>query len=539
MANYRLKRIPENATITAINDLFQPINRSQWKIHLSLQGHDPISLSIMCAPLLARKTVLNETTKTHAAGWNEHFSITSTAHWVETRIGDLPHAAYAQKRDAAQLCFTFPSNGKQIYLPQFELARALFFHNGYLARTALEPLSLNMDFDIRKNAQDHSAQINILPTSTLPLGLLAEPDSRNMLAWILLDQDARKSYESIGIHEKNHGRNERGSRRWTFQFDPPPLSNCDMHIRGHYISQSQAIFVYKITKIINLPSNLPTQIEFFHNELPATTRARGGWRSFNDDDLPDELDVDDERTTNADIQPRILVPDSVAITFSTPIHTSRKGNKARAGSPATAEEGKQPTESSEVALEPGMPGVGLASADWSAVTDETVDTKVYERKFTVFLSMVTKLASKCECKVNYTIRELPKIPRCKKHLLSSNGARRCMAVVTLQFNNKFFYLLEVDTSDGAAALSTLLLCPHTPDSLERDLIHIERSVLKHSLAWPIAHLSTLYGKNGFRGVKHPQAKTLRKELLDPDTPDSWAERIFRLMHLFCHVPPAK
>ena len=531
MANYRLKRISENATITAINDLFRPKDSSQWKIDLSLQGHDPISLSIMCAPLLARKTVLNETTKTPAAGWDEHFSITSTAHWVETRIGDLPHAGYAKKRDAAQLCFSFPSNGKQIYLPQFELARALFFHNGYLARTALEPLSLNMDFDIRKNEQDNSAQINILPTSTLPLGLLAEPDSRNMLAWILLDQDARQSYESIGIHEKNHGRNEREHRRWTFQFDPPLLTNCRMHTKGHFISDSQAVFVYRIIKITNLPSNLPEQIDFFHNDLPSTTIAGGGGGAFNDSDLPDELDVDDERTTNADIQPRILEPDSVAITFSTPFQTSKKGNKARADSSETAIEGNQQTESYEVGLELGMPGFGLPSADWNAVTDNTYDTKAYERKFTVFLSMVTKLAAKCNCKENYTIRELPKIPRCKKHLLSSNGARRCMAVVTLQFNNKFFYLLEVDTSDGAAALSTLLLCPHTPDTLERDLIHIERSVLKHSLAWPIAYLSTLYGKNGFRGVKHPQAKTLRKGLLDPDTPDSWAERIFRSMPL--------
>lgn len=97
--------------------------------------------------------------------------------------------------DKRQHCFCFLANNIQIYLPQLELARVLFLHDGYLSRSALEPDYLRSEFSIEYPGPN-VAWVNVLPSSSYPLKSLDDYESRRLLSWILIDPDARASYES-------------------------------------------------------------------------------------------------------------------------------------------------------------------------------------------------------------------------------------------------------------------------------------------------------------------------------------------------------
>ena len=531
MVKFRLLKVPNDAIVQAIGNFFRPINGSRWAVNILLSS-EWSHLTLSHAPLLARKRILNPSERYHPSGWEQHFQIDNTADWRVTQIGDCPITGYRNKRDADQFCFTFSlTDETQVYLPQFELARALFLHDTYLSRAALEPSFLKNDFDIRFDNQNDFARINVLPTSTYPLAHLNEPNSRNMLSWVLLDPEARYSYESIGKHEKLHGSNDRIYRKWNFQFTPPNLVNCRFSIRGHFDKDTKNLFVFQIDNIGNLPADLPKNIEFFHPALASGSTKGGKWGAHQGLEACDEFEIDDENTTNTDTQPVVFQLIPVNIAFANPFQTQKTGNRAGASYLPSSGGGAPANGSHLVGLEAGMAGEGLPSADWNTVNDVTDDAHLFENKFSCFFKMMELLINNFNCLyISRTIRKLPKIPRCAKHLLFTDGTNRCLSVVVLQVNNSTFHLLEVDTSDGETALSTQLLCLKSPHTWAYDIKQIEHRLLKGSLKWPKNFLHTLCGQRGHVGVPHPQTKAENKGLLDPDSITGWAERIFWAMH---------
>lgn len=135
----------------------------------------------------------------------------------------------------------------------------------------------------------------------------------------------------------------------------------------------------------------------------------------------------------------------------------RVANKKRVGRRGGDAEAEPNQLSSEVSTDdPDITGQ-LASADWSNVDNRTDDAHLYLNKFSGFLQMLDLLISQRVCvKNSEEIRKLPKLSRCTKHILSTTGGARCLAVLEVQAAGKIFRLLEVDSSDAEKPLSTLL-----------------------------------------------------------------------------------
>ena len=109
-----------------------------------------------------------------------------------------------------------------------------------------------------------------------------------------------------------------------------------------------------------------------------------------------------------------------------------------------------------------------------------------------------------------------------------DGNPRCIAYHLLEIEGVSFDLVEVDTSDNTNRLSTLILKrQESSRTIERErlLLELEIRLIKKSLAWPTSYLKKNYG-TGFRRVLHPQSSSTNKALLDPDSIDRWAERVF-------------
>ncbi|CAB9495807.1 protein of unknown function [Alteromonas macleodii] len=56
------------------------------------------------------------------------------------------------------------SDGITAYLPQFELARALFFHYGYLARSSVVHDLLNNEYIVESDKDNQKAIVTVLDT---------------------------------------------------------------------------------------------------------------------------------------------------------------------------------------------------------------------------------------------------------------------------------------------------------------------------------------------------------------------------------------
>ena len=105
-----------------------------------------------------------------------------------------------------------------------------------------------------------------------------------------------------------------------------------------------------------------------------------------------------------------------------------------------------------------------------------------------------------------------------------------MAVVEIQLEGQLFQILELDTSDEANALSTLLLQLNSPERLnDRLLKEIEKKLLRQSLRWPGDIFKRECGKGGYRGIPHPQSAGHSKGKISDAAIAQWAARFLRWM----------
>ena len=238
MQGIRFDHLSDDTQIKAVGSLFRRVNGSQWGINL---GFYPLqqkkSLTVSNAPVLVRRRTLNPTTQYKQSGYRQAFSITDTSRWKVDTISSCPILEKPHPIEKEQLCFVFQADtGLMVHLPQFELARALFLHDGYLSRTALESDCLKAEFDIAINPANNAALVNVMPSSTYPLISFNDPEVRRVLSWILIDSEARASFESIGQNQKLTATEARGYRQWNFQFAPPSLPWAEFEVRGKFNS---------------------------------------------------------------------------------------------------------------------------------------------------------------------------------------------------------------------------------------------------------------------------------------------------------------
>lgn len=92
-----------------------------------------------------------------------------------------------------------------------------------------------------------------------------------------------------------------------------------------------------------------------------------------------------------------------------------------------------------------------------------------------------------------------------------------MATVELKCNKQSFALLEVDTSDGAAKLSTMLLTDSSGWVKTSEKTILQR-IMKKSVSWPTDYFKKQLAEKTYLGIPHPKSKhtgALPPELIEP------------------------
>ena len=532
MQNIKFTQLTDDVSIQGIGDFFKKEEESTWRINLGFYPKQAKSfLTISNAPVLVRKRVLNPTSESKPAGLGLSFSIVDTFKWVVKKLGEYPVIDKVKFIEKEQLCFVFEiDSGISIYLPQFELARALFLHDAYLSRTALETASLKAEFDVITDSAFKTARINILPSSGYPRKSLEDYQSRRLLSWILVDKEARRSFDSIGWYQTLYSANKNGYLHWNFQFKPPPLRSAKLEVRGWKDVASKTFFVYEITAIQNITVNIPETVEIYHPKFVESLEVKGVGGGMGAGIQIEDYEIQEGESANSDQPHHIIQAPSVKFSFANPFKTVKVARKEQNRTSDSATEETPEIASNEVSIEEPTRSGQLASADWNIDSDETEDVHLYANKFDCFQKMLDHLVGQHGCIIiSKHLRKLPHLARCKKHLLTNDGNPRCIAVVEILVESKTFYVLEVDTSDAINALSTQILLLNLPEDWTKQLIEIERALIKKSLVWPNNLFTRCCGEGNFKGVLHPKSPASGLGLLDPESIEHWAGRFYRLI----------
>ena len=523
----QLKGFKDDTWINGIGNFYRKKDGVQWGINLSVHprgesGKDSTTLSN--APILVRKRKINPTQEYSRRGFEKNFTISTSQDWQVDLLGNCPALERRLPKEAKQHCFVFQLNdGTHIYLPQFELARALFFQNGYLARSSVVHDLLSNEYILEYGEESDRAVVNVLDTFSGNWELFNDYGHRRLLAWILMDPEARRSYDSIGRYQLTHGYDVGQYRYWDFQFDPPALEGVRMKVKGNFDAESRTLLVHEIMCIRDVPVNIPGSVEFFNPKFYIQINGKGqGNRSGADRPLGHK--VDDASEGSRENKPVALKGFATEFQFGRAIETSKICEKEKPTGRGRKDDDEPDEASSNVSTEEQRPSGDLPSADWNGLNDQTDDAHLYLNKFDSFFKMLDLLCEKHCCSVvKLPLRKLPAIGKCKKHLMETDKNPRCMSVIHVTDGGTGYYLLEVDTSDASKALSTKVIRASAVGDIENYLFEIEKQLLKASLSWPKEYLDKLVGEQNHTWIPHQ--KSDKTGALTTSEIEKWASRI--------------
>lgn len=530
----KISHIAKDMKIKKIGALFKKHNSTTWAINLSLENEDGL-ISSDCtnfsnAKLLRKNTHINPTQE-YTKGYHLRFKITSTQDWVSsTYNSDLAKGKFLEHYflfDAVRVDqFGQPmSETIKVKLPQFELARSLFFYTPYLARSAVLENSLSIDFDIVSNP-DHYL-INILPACSYPISHFNDSGIRRILSWILLDPDIRQSFESISQFCTQYGYDFDQYRIWSFSFNPPQLNGVIFDTYGYYKAETSALFVNEISGFKNISSLISKEVEFYSDKfIEYKSGGKGENSSGTQNDAKESTIKDDEEGNSDDVQIIDVVP--THFDFLEAIETRKSSKKSRHRTQGTKDQELPSTNApSEVNTNEPISEGTIPSAEFNGVEDETEDLHLYLDRFSAFQQMIDLF---CESNLvknfNFQLHKLPNIQGHSKHI-KTDGNPRCVAEVSFIINNQNIVILEVDTSDNKKPLSTRVLSIKDMNQWNQtDRAKVLELVITQCLRWPKGIFKNICYKNST--LNHPRMNAKKQEIPDLEL-IGWVNRMFKIL----------
>ena len=485
----KIKNFPKNSRLTFLGSIFKDIKNSEWNITVGLEN-DKYSTKdqryilnharFSNMPLLARNRRFNQTKL--FTPFNE-----ST---ITIKIDDFQKWDILINESGQYIFSNIVSDihGKltdiEIILPQIELARVLFFHNAYLSRTALTQGKLTGEYYIVP--EEHHTIIHVHEFCGFPHYQYDNVGMRRLLAWILLDTEARASYESICKHMLTEQIQNKTQISWSFNFAPPSLVDAEITMKVYFSEKNQQYYVNEIIGIANLPTDISNEVIFcspnftVKNSYEKTGGNSGGRNTSNDDPtIDDEKEADSDRKITQIESPKITM--SLASPYETKKATLKRSGKKGIPNHNDVEILPDHSVSTGEATIFGEIGRG----EFENVQDESDDLAFFMKRFEAFKVMVEQFASQHRIQPIIHVHKLPAVNRSKLHR-THDGNPRCIIEVQLSFQGKKFVILEIDTSDNLKPLSTLIVKISDTDTWNSYFPTFRKQIVKRSLRWPTA-----------------------------------------------------
>lgn len=519
----KVKGYPEDSQIRYVANVFKFHNLKFWNIELCIRsnGQDHIlhtRLSNM--PAIAKRRFINPSDgRSRKGGYPLSLKDISTSDW---QVGSDSEGG------GNTFVFDYIKSDKSVitvHIPQTEFARVLFFHNAYLARNCIDHGILNREFSVQ-NRQDESVLVNVLPIRSLPLKIFDNEGQRRLLAWILLDENARQSYESIAKYYMHDVKTDEDKKAWVFQFNPPRLENISLETTGWMDKVNGNYHVYEILGISNIPSSLPKNVEFFSEEFKVGTKRGGIGGGAKQIGSSDGNTIDDQQEADIDTRSKMIDIPTTSFSFANPIETRRLVKKRVPGTQGDeAEEHDELVEQGLSTDEAIIDGTAC-QADFSGLDDDSDVLELYMQRFEAFKLLIRRLSEQPNIYCTEKLHFLPAVGRSRLHR-TIDGNKRSVLEVRVKTDSSQFVILEIDTSDNSKPVSTLLIGIEDIDSWSAEIDEVLRIIVKRSLRWPKISYLQKYGT--VRTMNHPQEVLELTE--DGDEFINWQRRLCQALSI--------
>ncbi|WOC26259.1 Tn7-like element transposition protein TnsE [Pseudoalteromonas sp. N1230-9] len=527
----RFKTLPDNARIQALGNLFKYNNRKTWDIGVRIENSTRKSLKFSQLPYLSRQVVLNQTAAAIPLGFPIEFSLPDRAFWQTTTIKDCGLVKFKASDEQFQKCFVFESAGRTIYLPQLELARALFFTNNYLANAALVNNALDYEFYVDSKPINDDKDfpldlvINALPTTLCPKVLFDNEGFKHQIAWILLNSDIKNSFNSIYQHFAQELISAPNLQRWTFRFDPPQLESVKVTARGWKSPDESTWFINRIELLDGLFFPDISDIGYSHPSSTENKSGSGKGKSGTYPQLPTQREISEESDGSEDNESALIFCDVTQRIYNRVPRTRKVFAKPRKNPGGKEDEDKSSTLPPDVSTDDPSSRGDTPRAAIDGLGDLTNNAHLYINKFDSFFKMLEILEKEHAIKQNKAIiRKLPAVGRSRSHLMADRSPR-CMAIVRIEYQNEGYYFLEVDTSDGRASIATKVISARAlalKGQLRDFISEIDQGLLSNQFSWPKTYFDGLVGEGNHKSVSHQKSKN--EGWLSEEDIDKWVRR---------------
>ena len=186
------------------------------------------------------------------------------------------------------------------------------------------------------------------------------------------------------------------------------------------------------------------------------------------------------------------------------------------------------TEYEEVGVgtgEPTMNGNG-PQGEFNGLEDDSDVITLYMQRFDAFKLLVKQLALKHHLKYEEKLHYLQKVGRSRLHR-TLDGNNRCLLEVRFFIENHWYAILEIDTSDNAKPLSTLVVQIHDLNQWNHNFKDIAKKIVKNSLRWP--SVESLQDLGIPYTLNHP--KHLVELTESDDEFNGWLQRMEKILNL--------
>lgn len=519
------RQIPNGSRLLAVGNFFRaPTPAAEWRLAALFERNGQLQLQrfaqeMSCVLAVGREFLGEEGAPYRPSGFKKTVVLPAIDTWRERQLGECPRLARrlaANPEISGQRCFVFEIDGLTVWLPKFELARKMFFHAAFIVRAAFAPNGLDMAFSLYR--EGNVVHIHTPPKTGAPSQLLKIKGYRDHFSWLLLNQDVKRSFESIwqSLNQRQE-RVPQGSAyaRWKFDFQvPPSLAGTTMDVRGPFDSESNELLVWEIEKLQGLRFSHRGDIFFHHPALKLPVRGENtGCVSVPSG--ADEVEVDaDEEPTAAKEQRLIHLPVE-GVTFDAQLRTKISYNGERANGHGKKVDDEQcPSRESQLfgVADPVSEG-SIASGEFQQLGEGEGNGDEHERladRFSLLREILEQITQESGVAlVSLEVRPLPPVPRCSYHMIDHEKSR-CYLLARFKLQNgDQRYLLEIDTSDNRKTMSTRIMGFKAGNEAEKCIDKILRQTVKGSLRWPRTMTgfceplhSVNHPKEGLSGTNH-------------------------------------
>ena len=333
MLDYFFKNFELDTVINYFGEFVKKIGSSDWRINIfssdSKKFNKSNTVSLASVPVLSQGRSVNPCKKNKPCGKVCSLYLKNTAGWKSKSFKVRSAKDSSSEKRILRYYFVFEDGEYTYFIPQLELARTLFFRDGYLSRSAFVFRVLENEFQIDCSNDGGPVRINVLTHSSYPLNSFNDLSKRNHLCWILLDSQVRASYESIAKYELHESCSTKDGKKWIFHFDQPNLDGVKLNIRATYDESRKKCFVHEILGFEKLPNNMPESVEMFHPDstIPGTKVNEG--KSSVAPEVPESFCIDDTDVANANTTRTDIDAEKVQCEFKIPFIVKRVSEKEK------------------------------------------------------------------------------------------------------------------------------------------------------------------------------------------------------------------